>query len=90
MLLNDSLENLRSGRVVPHAIRVHDCDWSILADAQAVGLGAVNDVVARGEAELAEPPLEILPGGNVDLMRSALWLGLFRTQENVAPDAADA
>ncbi len=90
VLLNNSLQNLRGRRVVPHAIRVHHSDGSILADAQAVGLRAVDDLLARGEAEIDEPPLEILPGGNVDLMRSALWLRLLRAQKNVAPDAADA
>ena len=79
MLLNDPLQNLGSRGVIPNAFRIDDGNGSTLADAEAVRFRAIGDVLALGEAQLAQAALQIIPCRHVNLVRSALRIRLFGT-----------
>ena len=89
VLLQDAFEDFGSGRVIPDAVGIDHGDGSVLANPQAVGLGAINAAVRPGQLSLGESLLEVIPGGPGDFGRSAFGLGLFRAEENVALDLAD-
>ena len=86
VLLDDSLEHRWIASAVPRALRVDHGDRPLLADAQAVGLGAVDAALLR-EAELPEAPLEVVPGREPALLLAALGGGLVAAEEDVPPDA---
>ena len=46
MFLDDALENLRPARPIPGALGINDSDWTLRADLEAVGLGAINPACA--------------------------------------------
>ena len=89
MLLNDPLQNLRCGRVIPHAVRIYHCDRSILANAQAIRFRPVDDSLALNQPELGEAAFEIFPCRYADLARRTLRRGLIGTKKDVALDAPD-
>ena len=60
MLINDPLKCRWSTRVIPDTVRVDDSNGTILADAKAVRLGAVDLSVLR-EIEFGKAFLEIFP-----------------------------
>ena len=89
MLLDDPLQDLRRAAPVPDPFRIDDRYRSLLADAQAVRLGAVDAALAR------EPTFEWRRGGE-----ALTWLlgtrRVFRDLDNrvavaeiLAADAAD-
>jgi len=89
VLLQNALEDFRRGRVVPDAIGIHDRDGSMLADAEAVGLGSVDAAVRAGQLSLGESLLEVIPGRACDFGRSTFGLGLLRAEENMPLNFAD-
>src|ERR1035437_877487 len=42
MFLDDAFQNFRRAGVIPDAFGINDSDWPLRADAEAVGLGAIN------------------------------------------------
>ena len=89
VLLNNSLQHFRSGGVIPHPFRVHHRDRSILANAQAVRLRPVDNVLSLDQPEFGEAAFEIRPRRFNNLGRSALRRGLVGTKKDVPIDAAD-
>ena len=59
VLLDDALQGLRRGGMVPDAFGIDHGDGTLFADAQAIGLGPVDAVE---QAQLGQTALEILPG----------------------------
>ena len=87
MLLDDSLQGFGGGGVVPDAFGIDQGDGALLADAEAVGLGAIDAVE---EAEFGQAALEIVPGFKAGFFGAALGIGLVAAKENVAADSGDA
>jgi hypothetical protein len=54
MFLDDALQRLRPGRVVPHALGIDQCDGPSIANAETVGAGAIDavDKAKLGQAAL--------------------------------------
>ena len=89
MFLNDALEDFGRRGVIPDTIWVDDGYGALLADAQAVGFGAVDAVFALHETGFSEAFFEILPGNVGDLARGAFGGGLVGAEEDVARELAD-
>src|SRR5579872_7461424 len=90
MFLDDSLQHFGRRRVIPDTVGIDDCDRPLLADPQAVGLGAINAVFTLQEATLSKPLLQIIPGDVGDLAGSAFRIGLVGAKKDVAAERADA
>ena len=84
MFLNDAFEHRRITVAVPNPFRVHDCNRTTLADAEAVGFGA-KDAALFGEPQLFEAPLQKIPGGKATVLVAALRLRLIAAEKDVAP-----
>ena len=80
--LDDPLENRRVARAVPRPFRVDDGDRPAFADPQAVGLGAQHPALL-GQPQLAQPALQIGPGGEAALAIAALRMGLVGAEQHV-------
>jgi len=89
VFLDDPLDDFRGRGLVPDSIGVDDGDGTLFADAQAVGLGAVDASIAGKEAQFGQAALQIFPRFQARLFRCALGIGLIAAQENVAADVAD-
>src|SRR5262249_28564771 len=74
---------------VPHALWVDDRDRPVRADAQAVHLRA-QDAALVVEAQLEEPPLQVVPRGEPALLLRALRLRLVAAEEDVPAGRAGA
>ncbi len=61
MLLNNPFQHGRRDRVVPGAIGIHNCNRALLANAQAIRLGAVYGMLGLRQAQLLQAPLQIVP-----------------------------
>ena len=61
MFLNDALQHFRRAGVVPDAFGINDRNRPAHADAQAVGLGAINQRLRPGEIQFLEPALQKFP-----------------------------
>jgi hypothetical protein len=84
MFLNNAFQDLRRGGVIPRAFGIDHRDRALLADAQAIGLRAINAVLALRDPQFFEPAFEVLPGGDGFFLRRALRLGLIGAEENMA------
>src|SRR5690606_15065149 len=80
VLLDDALEDLVGGGMVPGAFGVDDGDGTLLADAQAVRLRPVDARLALNEAQLGQALLQVVPGCDRFGLRGALGLGLVGAQ----------
>ena len=89
VLLYNSLDDFRRGRAIPGSIGVDDGDGTLLADAQAIRLGAVDTVGTGQEAQLRQAALQIFPRFETHFFGGALGLGLVAAQQDVAADVAD-
>ena len=78
-----ALEHRRVALRIPRALRVDDGDRSALADAQAVRFRAEDAALLR-EAQLLQPPLQELPGGQAALLVAALRSRLVAAEKDVA------
>src|SRR5215471_2337145 len=87
VLLNNSLEHIGCGAAIPDALGVDHRDRTAFADAEAVGLSAID---AIKQAQLGEPALEILPRLDARFFRAALGLGLIRAEEDMAFNCGEA
>ncbi|BCX46563.1 hypothetical protein HAHE_04710 [Haloferula helveola] len=87
VLFDDSVEDIRSARVIPDTLRVYDRDRAADTDAQAVGLGSENEW--RTASEGGEPSFQMLPRRETDRRVAALRLRGIRAEENVALSASD-
>ena len=83
MLLNDPLQHFGRRGVIPDAFGIDHRDRAPLADAQAVGLGAVDAVE---HPQFGEPALEVVPRLDARFHRAALRLGLVGAEEDMALD----
>src|SRR5512142_411831 len=84
MLLNDALQHYRRARMVPRALGVDDRYRALFADAQTVGLRAVD----VGQVQFRQAPLQILPGFEPFFERAALGLGLVAAEEDMSANGA--
>jgi hypothetical protein len=84
MPLNDFLKNFRCAGVVPHALRVNDGDWTIRADAKAVGFGAIDERFRAGELQFLEPAFQVFPRAKAFLSFAALRFALVGAKEDMA------
>ena len=89
MLLDDSLEDRRIALAVPRSFGIDDGDWTTVADAKAIGLGAQDAALFR-ESELLEPPLQVVPRRQPAIFLAALWLRLITTEKNMTARTRDA
>src|SRR5437879_443608 len=76
VLLYDALQNLRRAGMIPDSLRVDDGDRSVNADAEAVGLGPIDERLGTNEIQFLEPPLEKFPGLQSFFLRRAFGFGL--------------
>jgi len=79
MFLDDAFEHIGSDGVVPDSVRIYDCDGSLLAYPEAVGLGTINAILAFGEIQFFESALQVIPRFETDVTRSAFGLRGIRT-----------
>ena len=86
VFLDDALQHGRVAVAIPRPFGIDDGDRAVLADAQAIGLGAEHAVVRQ--AELDQPPLQVVPRDNGPLAVAALRLGLIAAEKNVPLGAA--
>ena len=84
VLLNDALKDFWFAGMVPHGFRINDGDWSMYADAQTVGFGAIDQRLRVNQIQLLEPALEILPRLEANFPGSAFRFRLVRAEKNVA------
>ncbi len=89
LLLDDALEDLRRASPVPDALGVDERDRALLADLQAVRLGAV-DAARSNQAEFDEAALQEFPGFQAFRFARTLRLGLIAAEEDVAARFAHA
>src|ERR1700691_588955 len=89
MLLDNSLDDFCRGRAIPGSLGINHRDGTLLADAQAIRLGAVNTVAAGQQVQLRQSAFQILPRFETHFFRRAFGLGLVAAQEDVAADVAD-
>src|SRR5258706_4291823 len=89
VLLDDALQHLRGAVVIPHSLRVYDRYRPLLANPEAVDLGAVDPLGTLEQAEVRQALLEVVPGGQRRLAGRALGLGLVGAEEDVPAKLAD-
>jgi len=82
VLLNDAFQDRRVARVVPRALGIDDRDGSALADAQTIGLGAL-DAALFGQFQFAQTSLQIIPRLVAAFFVTALGNCLIATEEDV-------
>ena len=87
--MNDPFQHGRRDRVVPGSIGIHNCDRALLANAQAIRLGAVYGLLCLRKAQLLKAPLQIIPRGKALFLWGACRLGLVSAQKYVPPDVVD-
>jgi hypothetical protein len=80
VFLDNSLQRLRPGRVIPSALRIDYRDGTPIADAQAIGARAIDPVE---QSELSQPPLQVSPRLQTLLAGAALRFGLVGAEKNV-------
>ena len=91
MVLNDFFKSFRGAGVIPDAFRVNHGHRSLLADAEAVRLGAEHaGMLGGGEAEFLEAVFEEFPRRQAVVFCAAFGVRLVRAEENVALDGPDA
>src|SRR5882762_7440963 len=61
VMLDDLFQDLRRAGVIPDAIRIDHRDGTVLADAQAIDLAAVNQRLWADQVELFETRLQEFP-----------------------------
>lgn len=88
VFLDDALEGFGGAGVVPGAFGVDDGDGAVVADAEAVDLGAI-DAAGVGQAQFLQARFQKFPRGQARLLGAALGFGLVATEEDVAPDRAE-
>jgi len=86
MLLNDALQHLGCGRVIPHALGVHQRDRPLLANPQTVRLRTIHSIE---QSQLGQPPLEKIPRLEPHFLRATLRLRLVAAEEDVTADAGN-
>ena len=97
MFLNDAFKNFRRAAVIPGAFGIDDGDGTARADAEAVGLGAIDERVRaaccaeaflrrRDEVQFLQPVLQKSPRGQSLFARAALRFGGIGAEENVAAE----
>jgi len=91
VLLNNPFQNGGCAGVVPDLIRVNDCDGTLLADPQAIGLGAHDLWIGpAGQTQLVEAEFEVLPRFQSALFGAAFGVCLIATEKDVTDAAVDA
>src|ERR1017187_5041988 len=73
MFLDDALQHFRRAGVIPDALGINDGNRPARADAQAIGLGAVNQGLRLGQVQFLQPPLQKWPRGLPLFLRAAFW-----------------
>jgi hypothetical protein len=84
VVLNNALEIFRSGGVIPNGLGVDDDDGTPEADAEAVGLAAMDHRFRGAESEFLEAAFEELPGGHAIGRVTAFRFGRGGAEEDVA------
>ena len=87
--MNDPFQDGRRDRVVPGSIGIHNCDRALVANTQAIRLGAVYGLLRLRQAQLLKAPLQIIPRSEALFLRGACRLGLVSAQKYMAPDVLD-
>jgi hypothetical protein len=90
MFLDDPLNNFWGSRFVPDPFGVDQHDRALLADAEAVGLGAEHTTGAFWggfvESEFLQAAFEVVPGGEAIGFGAADRLGLVSADQDVPID----
>jgi hypothetical protein len=86
MFLDNPLQRLRARRVIPDTLGIDQRDGPSIADAQAVGARSIDPVE---QAKLGQAPLQISPGLQAFLVRTALGFALVGAEKNVPLYACD-
>jgi hypothetical protein len=84
MLLDDAFEDFGGAGVVPGAFGVNDGDGAADADAEAIGLGAVDEGLGADEVEFLEAFFEVFPGFDAGFAVAAFGVFGFGAEEDVA------
>jgi len=62
VFLNDALGVIRSHRVIPRTLRIHNAHRTVRTDTQALTLRTVERTIRTGDVQVLHSPLEVLPG----------------------------
>ena len=89
MLLDNPLEDLRGDRVIPNPFGIYHCNWTLMANAQAVGLRAVHAFLRLCQAKFFQALFQKIPRLETFFLGRASRFGLVGTEENVAADVSD-
>lgn len=94
MFLDDPLNHIRISRFVPNAFGIDQHDRPLLADAQAIGLGAEDAARSIGsrfvQAEFLEAAFEVVPGDEAGFLVAADRVRLVGTNQDMAIDRLQA
>ena len=90
MFLDDSFQHGRATRVIPRAFGIDDGDGAAHADAQARGLGAIDERVGADKIQFLQACLEKIPRGLTRFARAALGFLGVHAEEDVARDFFEA
>jgi len=89
MLLDDLLKHGGRAGVIPDAVGIDNRDGPILADAQAIGFGAIYSTLA-GQLQFFEPGFQVFPCLMPRGLFTAFGVGLVTAQENMPANVANA
>lgn len=102
MFLDDPLNNFWRSRFVPDALGIDHHDRALLANPEAIGLGAEDTTGAMTsgrplaiggrlvESEFLEPPFEVVPGFKAGGFVTADGLGLVGADEDMPIDLVES
>jgi hypothetical protein len=90
VFLDDLFEDCGGAGVVPDGFGINDGDGAEGADAEAVGLGTIDQGVGTGEFEFLEALFEVFPGLDGFFPGGALGIGGIGAKENMAPAGLEA
>jgi len=82
--MDDAFEHFGGAIAVPDAFGINDCDRAVLANAEAVSFGPVDERLWADEIEFFEPAFEEFPGLEPLRFGTALGLGLIGAEKDMA------
>src|SRR5688572_15122772 len=86
MLVDDAIEVLWRGALIPRALRINYRNGSLGTNAQALAARAVHRSIRAGQPQVLEPTLQVIPRGFALLVRDTVRTG---AEQDVALDGTD-